>query len=118
MLGPSDAGVLSFRRKGDECYNAHVKPICNDFRNQAKRVWRGSKLPCRELDGDRLEPLSESELQIYGVVFRLRCAGVAFLLGLRFLDTPLERLHQVNNLCTLWRFWRCNCDLLVFALLI
>jgi len=40
------------------------------------------------------------------------------LLGLRFLDTPLERLHQVNDLCTLWRFRRCNCDLLTFALLI
>jgi hypothetical protein len=70
------------------------------------------------LDGVRLEPLSESELQIYGAVFRLRGAGAAFLLGLCFLDALLERLHQVNNLCTLWRFRRCNYDLLAFALLI
>jgi hypothetical protein len=41
--------------------------------------------------------------------FALRWCGL--FLGLRFLYALLERLHKVNDLCTLWRFWGCNRDL-------
>jgi len=48
--------------------------------------------------------------------FVLRWCG--FFLGFRFLYALLERLHQVNNLCSCWRFWRCNRNFSAFALLI
>jgi hypothetical protein len=49
--------------------------------------------------------------------FSLALRWYSLLLGLRFFYALLERLHQVNNLCTLWRFWRRNRNLLAFALL-
>src|SRR5262249_55105054 len=50
--------------------------------------------------------------------FSLALRWRGLLLGLRCLYALLERLHQVNDLCTLWRFWCCNCDFSAFALLI